>query len=101
VKRTCSFGHVIPVGVTVCPLCPPRDTRSPSSRRTGRRDWTKLRQRVFAVYGTTCWICGQPGAGQVDHVIPVALGGSDDIANLRPAHGWCNNRRGAGSPRAA
>lgn len=34
----------------------------------------------------TCHVCQLPGANQVDHVIPVAEGGADDEANLRPIH---------------
>jgi len=56
--------------------------------------------------GNVCWICGEAidltvavqhlRAGTADHVIPLALGGSDDESNLRAAHYSCNNRRGCG-----
>jgi len=36
-----------------------------------------------------------PLAFVVDHVVPLALGGSDEILNLRPAHSRCNLRKGA------
>jgi 5-methylcytosine-specific restriction endonuclease McrA len=43
-----------------------------------------------------CWLCGKPGADSIDHVVPVAKGGSDAISNLRPAHLWpCNQRKGS------
>ena len=41
-----------------------------------------------------CYRCGQP-AESVDHIVPVALGGTDDLDNLRPACVSCNSRDGA------
>ena len=42
-----------------------------------------------------------PGIGEtvteVDHVIPVAKGGTDDPSNLVPACGPCNRAKGCGS----
>lgn len=42
-------------------------------------------RRILAV-SDVCHICGQPGADSVDHVIPLAHGGTEDLSNLRPAH---------------
>ena len=44
-----------------------------------------------------CWICHQPGADSVDHVLsrlkyPELTW---DEANMRPAHGGCNSAKGA------
>lgn len=74
-----------------------------SGRRTQR-----LAAAVVAVYGWTCWLCHQPinptarrttSAGlSVDHVVPRSLGGTDHIANLRPAHMGCNAARGTNPP---
>jgi 5-methylcytosine-specific restriction endonuclease McrA len=45
-----------------------------------------------------CHICGQSGADSVDHVIPLARGGTDARSNLRPVHHnvWpkCNRQKG-------
>lgn len=69
-------------------------TRSPGR---GGHAWRKTRQAILA-HDTTCWICGQPGADTVDHVIPLALGGAPlDPTNLRPAHHHCNSQRGDGT----
>jgi 5-methylcytosine-specific restriction enzyme A len=60
---------------------------------------TKQRAAVFSEHGGICHLCKAPiQAGQawdIDHVLPLALGGTNDAANLRPAHAKCH--RGAGS----
>lgn len=54
--------------------------------------------------GWTCWICGDvapeelrgkshPWAPTVDHIIPLARGGSHTAANLKCAHLSCNSRK--------
>lgn len=45
-------------------------------------------------YGGMCWMCHGP-ADTIDHVIPLARGGSNIPANLRPACLRCNSRKGA------
>ncbi|WP_230972923.1 HNH endonuclease, partial [Gulosibacter hominis] len=51
---------------------------------------------TLATYGTTCWLCGLPGADSADHVIPRSKGGAVyDLRNLAPAHKRCNLARGA------
>jgi len=30
----------------------------------------------------------------VDHIIPASIGGTRTYDNLRPAHAWCNSKRG-------
>jgi len=64
----------------------------------------RLTNEVVAAYGFTCWLCHtdasldvhymHPARLTVDHVLPRSLGGSDDLANLRPAHRRCNLSRG-------
>jgi 5-methylcytosine-specific restriction endonuclease McrA len=56
--------------------------------------WRKLREAVFRRDGHVCWRCGRY-AGTVDHVIPVALGGTHALSNLRPACQPCNSSTGA------
>jgi 5-methylcytosine-specific restriction endonuclease McrA len=62
-------------------------------------------EEILDIYGTDCHICGKaidlnaPKSSryqgweeglQLDHVIPLAKGGADLIANVKPAHGKCN-----------
>lgn len=48
-----------------------------------------------AFYAGRCWMCGRPYANTIDHVIPLARGGSHWPSNLRPACKSCNSRKGA------
>lgn len=53
--------------------------------RSGSRGQKRARF-ILRKYNGLCHVCGQAGAGQVDHVIPLAEGGADDETNLRPIH---------------
>lgn len=53
--------------------------------------------------GAGCHICGQPidyslpyldpMAFEVDHLVPLARGGADDLSNKRAAHRRCNSTK--------
>ena len=43
--------------------------------------WSKTRSQVLRRDRRTCQTCGAP-ATQVDHITPIAWGGSDDLTNL-------------------
>ena len=59
-----------------------------------RRERTKLsgwRQQkrsryVLEKHDTICHVCSNPGSDEADHVIPLAEGGADTAANMRPIH---------------
>lgn len=74
----------------------------PASRH-GRTTYSfaKMRKRVLEG-NPACWLCGQPGADTVDHIIPLKhapeLG--EVVGNLAPAHRSCNSKRGARLPNA-
>ncbi len=73
--HSCTPGAIFK-NATVEQICVPGYTK------TVRNVSTKLRQKVYAEYGIAY---PQPrGAYEVDHLIPLALGGSNDIANLFP-----------------
>ena len=87
-------------------------------RRYHRRRANKLNngfeiyteEQVLNLYGTCCHICNEPidlsaprsckqegwqNGLHLDHVIPMARGGSDTLDNVRPSHGLCNIKKGA------
>lgn len=41
-----------------------------------------------------CVICGDRGDIEVDHILPVARGGSNDESNLQPLCHQCHTRKG-------
>lgn len=68
--------------------------------------WTRVtptvRRAIYERDGWSCGICQEPvdasliGSHSVwrpalDHILPKSRGGSDDPANLRLAHWWCNS----------
>lgn len=84
-----------------------------TARLTGRAGQA-LGRLVRETYGDTCCLClGQildPDDWTVQHVVALAAGGSNDLDNLRPAHGRrqpnCPGNYGLGAkpmtvPRAA
>ena len=57
------------------------------------------KQRHCAVHGMMCHLCRTPILARrdlnIDHVVPLARGGSHTYGNLRPAHKLCNQRKHA------
>lgn len=66
---------------------------------TRQRLSTKQRVAVWIAGGGACHICGgEIFAGQaweIEHVIPLAQGGADELANMRPAHPVCHREKTA------
>lgn len=63
-----------------------------------RRLPVRLRQRIIERDGLTCGLCGgsvERDDVHIDHILPVAHGGTDDPANLQVAHSSCNMAKGA------
>lgn len=56
-----------------------------NDRPGNTKAWRNLRASILR-QSDICHICGQPGADAVDHVIPLARGGSNHPTNLKPAH---------------
>lgn len=61
--------------------------------RTSTPEWKRTRARILARDRGTCHVCGQPGADEVDHMLAVSEGGTEDDANLAAIHGVPCHRR--------
>lgn len=48
----------------------------------------------FKLWGMPCVICGDSGEIEIDHIIPLARGGSNDLENLQPLCKQCHARKG-------
>lgn len=71
-----------------------RDPKNPKARGTVS---AKKREAVLRRDGFVCQICGGRillDELHIDHIHPVARGGSDDVENLQAAHAMCNLRKG-------
>ena len=60
------------------------------SRRDSR--WKKVRLRILQRDSYTCAYCGD-SANEVDHIVPLKRGGSDDPENLVACCRTCNIRK--------
>jgi hypothetical protein len=86
----------------------PDDVRLDAKRRRAERLRVATREPydrldVFDRDRWRCWLCGTDvdrDSATVDHVIAIADGGADTLANVRTACGPCNTRRGARPPEA-
>lgn len=67
-----------------------------------RVKWHKHEKRgivaaLWARDGNTCYLCTKPlyySAATIDHVMPLAKGGKDDMSNYRLVHPLCNIQKG-------
>jgi 5-methylcytosine-specific restriction endonuclease McrA len=68
-------------------------------------------RRAIARSKPPCGICGEdidyklrfpdPSSFVVDHIIPFAKGGRDELGNKQSAHNLCNQRKAGKTPRVA
>lgn len=81
-----------------------RARNSRKNRLRRQRGWRVEVRRWLRIGDRDGWVChlcgcgvlltaGGPSAPTVDHVIPLARGGSDDDSNVRLAHKSCNSRK--------
>ena len=74
-----------------------------ATRHTTRRN---RHRRQVAKGHPPCHLCGEPIdykadwlhplSFTIDHIIPIARGGADELANLAPAHRKCNRDKADG-----
>lgn len=65
-----------------------------------RGSWNRLRRRVKDRDNSTCQYCGRiVEKGTVDHVLPLAQGGTDELDNLVWACKGCNGSKGNRTPK--
>ena len=48
----------------------------------------------LTLFANCCIYCGEKKKPTIDHKVPLARGGTNDISNLVPACGSCNSRKG-------
>lgn len=77
----------------------------PRWKSRGHGDGRHVLQVITERDGATCWLCKapvnmgisaqrRPDRPTVDHKRPRSRGGTNELGNLRLAHGACNERRG-------
>jgi 5-methylcytosine-specific restriction protein A len=68
-------------------------------RQRTKSGWAQQKDAKFVLlkHQTVCHVCGLAGATEVDHVIPLSQGGTDDLGNKRPIHSTpCHRDKTAG-----
>lgn len=86
-----------------------RDTHKRRAMKLGNGHTPYTFSQILDLYGADCHLCHEPidlnaprRVGRegwerglhIDHKVPLAKGGSDDIGNARPTHGLCNLTKG-------
>jgi excisionase family DNA binding protein len=64
--------------------------------------WRDFQQAIWRRADGLCGLCGDPVPlleMEIDHVTPIAQGGTHGLDNLQPSHSVCNRRKGAGHAR--
>lgn len=80
-------------------LKPIRSKRMRAARAKGRHtaaQWEVLKNK----FGNRCAICRKPCRQVKDHIVAVAMGGSDSIKNIQPLCQSCNSKKGTKTARA-
>ena len=87
---------------TACTRTKRRTTNASRVNATGGSGWawSRVRRAVLERDGYRCVLCGlvPPTSthNEVDHIVPLAEGGTSDMANLRTLCTSCHAKRGKG-----
>lgn len=75
----------------------PRDKWGKVSKRNTERipGWAKTRLIVLRRDRYHCYVCGEATAVEVDHIVPIARGGSHELTNLAAVCPPCHRRKTA------
>lgn len=111
---TCDRLFVTPYTISTCSdLCAEAKKRDDKKRERDKRRASKraafvapvYRARIYERDNWTCHLCGKkmhrtavvphPRAATLDHIVPLASGGTHEPANVAAAHYLCNVRKGA------
>lgn len=71
------------------------------SKMYGRHNkW--IRRQLIREHGAICGLCEKPilrmKDATIDHIVPLAKGGTDEYENMQLAHYDCNQEKGCMSP---
>lgn len=80
-----------------CPAhIPPRapDSRPSAARRGYNKPWRHLRRAILAA-SPLCVACKAAPATEVDHILPLRRGGTNDLTNLQTLCKSCHSRKTA------
>ena len=69
---------------------PRRQYLRTNDRRHSEQEWMWM----LEFFGCVCLQCGSSDSIQRDHVIAVAIGGTDSITNIQPLCALCNKQKG-------
>jgi 5-methylcytosine-specific restriction endonuclease McrA len=110
-SKTCRHCGTAFTGYDNALYCAPECTkRAAKTRRKARQHGAYIedvwRAKVYERDGYVCQLCRKPikrdavvphpKAGTLDHVLPLAVGGTHEYANVQTAHFMCNSVKGAG-----
>ena len=82
--------------ILLCCACqPPVRHRPRAAAALIPEQWEAL----IVAYGHCCAYCGEwvPQLHR-EHLVPLSLGGANEVSNIVPACGPCNQRKGIGPP---
>ncbi len=72
----------------------PWDNERIANSRTRGRRWMRMRNAVL-IEEPVCRICGKKPSTQVDHIIPICKGGTDERSNLQGTCDDCHDTKTA------
>ena len=71
------------------------------SRDTSSHAWRRQRVVILMRDRGVCHVCHLAGATEVDHIVPVSLGGTDDPSNLAAICSPCHAKKSSAEGNAA